>query len=464
MDASHIRILVVDDEESVRTLLTDILELEGYHVETAATVPEALSKIGREVYDLVLTDLKIGPHSGMEIVKHVRSTSTETEVMMITGYATVETAVQAMKLGACDYITKPFQFEELTHRIRNALERKQLRKEVEILREQFQRRFGFESIIGESRELLKVLEKVKKIAPTEATVLITGETGTGKELIAKAIHNLSRRADKPFVSVNCAALPEQLLESELFGHAKGAFTGAISARRGLIEEAHGGTLFLDEIGDTPLSIQVKLLRALEDKTIRRLGENRTITVDVRFIASTNRHLEEAIRRKEFREDLFYRLNVISIHLPPLRARRSDIPLLANHFLRLYSERERKAVVGFTESALSLLINYDYPGNVRELENIVEQAVTIAVGEWITPAELPPSVREHGYNPPTKEIERALHDVERDLIVEAIERNQGNLEKAAKDLGMSRTTLWRKMKKYEVGKPRTRRTSHPDGTL
>jgi len=464
MDASHIRILVVDDEESVRTLLTDIMELEGYHVETAATVPEALSKIGREVYDLVLTDLKIGPHSGMEIVKHVRSTSTETEVMMITAYATVETAVQAMKLGACDYITKPFQFEELTHRIRNVLERKQLRKEVEILREQFQRRFGFESIIGESRELLKVLEKVKKIAPTEATVLITGETGTGKELIAKAIHNLSRRADKPFVSVNCAAFPEQLLESELFGHAKGAFTGAISARRGLIEEAHGGTLFLDEIGDTPLSIQVKLLRALEDKTIRRLGENRTITVDVRFIASTNRHLEEAIRRKEFREDLFYRLNVISIHLPPLRARRGDIPLLANHFLRLYSERERKAVVGFTESALSLLINYDYPGNVRELENIVEQAVAIAAGEWITPAELPPSVREHGYNPPTKEIERALHDVERDLIVEAIERNQGNLEKAAKDLGMSRTTLWRKMKKYEVGKPRTRRTSHPDGTL
>jgi two-component system response regulator HydG len=464
MDASHIRILVVDDEESVRTLLTDIMELEGYHVETAATVPEALSKIGREVYDLVLTDLKIGPHSGMEIVKHVRSTSTETEVMMITAYATVETAVQAMKLGACDYITKPFQFEELTHRIRNVLERKQLRKEVEILREQFQRRFGFESIIGESRELLKVLEKVKKIAPTEATVLITGETGTGKELIAKAIHNLSRRADKPFVSVNCAAFPEQLLESELFGHAKGAFTGAISARRGLIEEAHGGTLFLDEIGDTPLSIQVKLLRALEDKTIRRLGENRTITVDVRFIASTNRHLEEAIRRKEFREDLFYRLNVISIHLPPLRARRGDIPLLANHFLRLYSERERKAVVGFTESALSLLINYDYPGNVRELENIVEQAVAIAVGEWITPAELPPSVREHGYNPPTKEIERTLHDVERDLIVEAIERNQGNLEKAAKDLGMSRTTLWRKMKKYEVGRPRTRRTSHPDGTL
>ncbi|HXF06833.1 MAG TPA: sigma-54 dependent transcriptional regulator [Blastocatellia bacterium] len=461
MEPSHFRILVVDDEEPVRRLLTDVLELEGYRLDTAASVSEALAKIGREVYDLVLTDLKIGPDSGMDLVKQIRSASTETEVMMMTAYATVETAVQAMKLGACDYITKPFQLEELTHRIRNVLERKQLRKEVEILREQFQRRFGFENIIGESKELLRVLEKVKKIAPTEATVLITGETGTGKELIAKAIHNLSRRADRPFISINCAAFPEQLLESELFGHAKGAFTGAISARRGLIEEAHGGTLFLDEIGDTPLSIQVKLLRTLEDKTIRRLGENRTITVDVRFIAATNRNLEEAIKRKEFREDLFYRLNVISIHLPPLRARRGDIPLLANHFLRIYSERERKPLIGFTEQALSLLINYDFPGNIRELENIVEQAVAMASGEWITPAELPPSVREHSYNPPKKEIERALNDVERDLIVEAIERNQWNLEKAARDLGMSRTTLWRKMKKYDVTKPRTKRASHSD---
>lgn len=462
MEPSHFRILVVDDEEPIRSLLTDVLELEGYRLDTAASVSEALAKIGREVYDLVLTDLKIGPDSGMDLVTQVRSASTETEVMMMTAYATVETAVQAMKLGACDYITKPFQLEELTHRIRNVLERKHLRKEVEILREQFQRRFGFESIIGESKELLRVLEKVRKIAPTETTVLITGETGTGKELIAKAIHNLSRRADRPFISINCAAFPEQLLESELFGHAKGAFTGAISARRGLIEEAHGGTLFLDEIGDTPLSIQIKLLRTLEDKTIRRLGENRTITVDVRFIAATNRNLEEAIKRKEFREDLFYRLNVISIHLPPLRARRGDIPLLANHFLRVYSERERKPLTGFTEQAMSLLINYDFPGNVRELENIVEQAVAMASGEWITPAELPPSVREHSYNPPKKEIERALNEVERDLIVEAIERNHWNLEKAAKDLGMSRTTLWRKMKKYDVTKPRTKRASHSDG--
>jgi two-component system response regulator HydG len=451
------RILVVDDEEQVQKLLFDLLEYEGYQVETAGGVQEAVKLLEKQIYDLIITDLMMGSGTGMDLLKDVKEMSPESEVIMMTAYGSVENAVQAMKLGASDYLTKPFQLEEITLRVKKVLEKKQLEKEVELLRGEFQQRYGFESIIGQNRELLKVLDKVTKIAPTEATVLITGETGTGKDLIAKAIHTLSRRAQKPFVSVNCAAFPEQLLESELFGHVKGAFTGAMMNRRGLIEEAEGGTFFLDEIGTTPLPIQAKLLRVLEDKTIRRLGENRPIKVDVRLIAATNQDLEGAIKSKEFREDLFYRLNVISIHLPPLRARRSDVPLLADHFLRVFCRREAKNITGFSDATTSLLLNYEFPGNVRELEHIVEQAVAVASSNWITPAELPPNVREHTLNPPKKEIERAIGDVERDLIAEAIERNQGNLEKTAKDLGMSRATLWRKMKKHDLGKPKSKRS-------
>ncbi|MBI3952016.1 MAG: sigma-54-dependent Fis family transcriptional regulator, partial [Acidobacteria bacterium] len=361
------------------------------------------------------------------------------------------------------YVTKPFQHDELMIRVWNILEKKKLRKEVELLRREFQDRFGLENIIGESRELVRVLEKIKQVAPSESTVLITGETGTGKELVAKAIHNLSRRASKSFVSVNCAAFPEHLLESELFGHVKGAFTGATMTRKGLIEEATGGTFFMDEVGTMPANVQAKLLRVLEDRTIRRIGENKTITVDCRIVAATNRDLAAAIARREFREDLYYRLNVISIHVPPLRARRSDISLLAQHFIASYAGREGKQLQGIAPEAMRLLLAYEYPGNVRELKHIIEQAVTMCTEPLITVSVLPPQVRETAWEkldeteeslasataPSGRPRLKALEAKEQELIQDAIDRNRGNLEQAARELGISRVTLWRRMKKFGI---------------
>jgi two-component system response regulator HydG len=344
------------------------------------------------------------------------------------------------------------------------LNRQRLEKEVAFLRTEFQREFGLENIVGQSKELTAILETVRRVAPSESTVLVSGETGTGKELVAKAIHTLSRRAQKPFVSVNCAAFPEHLLESELFGHVKGAFTGATTSRKGLIEEANGGTFFLDEVGTMPLNVQAKLLRVLEDRTIRRIGENKTVTVDCRLVAATNQNLPATIANREFREDLYYRLNVVSIHLPPLRARRSDIPLLAEHFLQKYCERDGKDIQGLSPEAMRLLLAYQYPGNVRELKHIIEQAVAMSIGSLITADMLPPQVREGTTEVLESHIEavvesvaelnnkgrlRALDDRERELILEAIGRNEGNLERAAKDLGISRVTLWRRMKKYGI---------------
>ncbi|MCS6803869.1 MAG: sigma-54 dependent transcriptional regulator [Acidobacteriota bacterium] len=467
------KILIVDDEESVRRFLISCFRHEQYEIDQAGSVAEARDMMLHSVYDLVITDLRMDSVSGMELVRFIKSTSPHTEVMMMTGYATVDIAVQAMKEGACDFITKPLSRDELLQRVKNALNRQRLEKEVVFLRSEFQREFGLENIVGESKELRTILDTLRRIAPSESTVLITGETGTGKELVAKAIHTLSRRANKPFVSVNCAAFPEHLLESELFGHVKGAFTGASTNRKGLIEEAHGGTFFLDEIGTMPLSVQAKLLRVLEDRTIRRIGENRTITVDIRIIAATNLDFETAIQNREFREDLYYRLNVVSIHVPPLRARRSDIPALTEHFLKKYCQRENKIIQAIAPEAMQLLLNYNYPGNVRELKHIIEQAVAMCAGPVITCDVLPPHVRE-GVEPlsfgfqstpmpyaqpitsPNGHLNghhkgrlRALDERERELILEAIGRNQGNLERAAKDLGISRVTLWRRMKKYGI---------------
>jgi transcriptional regulator with PAS, ATPase and Fis domain len=333
-------------------------------------------------------------------------------------------------------------------RVRNILEKRQLRQEVEFLRREVQQQIGLEYIIGTSKELTDVLDKVKQIAPGDSTVLITGETGTGKELVARAIHHFSRRAGKPFVSVNCAAFPEHLLESELFGHVKGAFTGAATDRTGLIEEAHGGTFFLDEIGAMPLSIQAKLLRILEDHTIRRLGENKTITADVRIVAATNQDLLMAIAQRQFRDDLYYRLNVVSIHVPPLRARRSDIPLLAEYFLQKYGERDEKSIRGIEPDALRVLLVYDYPGNVRELKHIIEQAVAMCGDPLITVSALPLRVRESAW--------QKLAHCEDPLDLETnggckprVDRHRGNLDQAARELGISRVTLWRRMKKFNL---------------
>jgi len=457
-----VKVLVVDDEVSVREVLTLMLEGQGYRVTQVSSGPLALQVLAREEFDLVITDLKMSPMSGMELLKLLKPTYPQTDVIMMTGFGSIESAIEATKLGAGDYLTKPFQPDELLIRVRNVLEKKNRRQEIH-LRGRIQGCFGLENIIGESRELVNVLEKIKQVAPSDSTVLITGETGTGKELVAKAMHTLSRRAHKPFVSVNCAAFPEHLLESELFGHVKGAFTGAANNRKGLIEEADGGTFFLDEVGAMPLNVQAKLLRVLEDRTIRRIGENKTVTVDCRLVAATNQDLVAAIAQRAFREDLYYRLNVISIHVPPLRARRSDIPLLAQHFLEKFSARERKNVRDITPEAMQLLLTYEYPGNVRELQHILEQAVTICAEPLITVNALPHQVRQHVREQPAA-VEAAqpveavsggesrvmvLEAREQELIRQAIHRNQGNLEQAAKDLGISRITLWRRMKKFNL---------------
>lgn len=445
------RILVVDDEPGMRRSLAISLKREGYEVEEAAGGTESLVRLEREIYDLVMTDLKMTPVGGLEVLAAAKKAAPRTEVIVMTAYGSIEAAVEAMRLGAFDFVSKPFQAEEILARVRNALEKARLTTEVRLLREDLKTRAGFEQLLGQSPAMQAVLAKAARVAVTDSTVLITGESGTGKELVARAIHARSLRATKPFVSVNCAAFPEQLLESELFGHIKGAFTGAVASRKGLLEEAHAGTFFFDEVGDTPPGIQAKLLRVLEDRVIRRLGDNRPIRVDVRILAATNRDLTGAIREKAFREDLYYRLNVVALHLPPLRVRREDVLLLAHHFLGVASRRSGKPVKGFSGEALALLQAYDYPGNIRELENAVEQAVAFTTGPVIHREELPEAFRSgprsRGDGPAP--AAGTLEEMERELILRRIRELNGNLSLAARALGIGRTTLWRKMKAYRI---------------
>ncbi len=442
------KILIVDDEAGMRKGLGSILRRAGYLVSEAPGGTEAADHLGRDVFDLVITDLKMEPLSGLDLLRLVKQMSPEVEVILMTAFGTIETAVEAMKLGAFDFITKPFQKEEILLRVRNALEKRRLKEEVHHLRVEVTSAFGFEKIVGQSAGIRQVLNLLPRAAQTDSTVLITGESGTGKELIARAIHAASRRAQGPFVSVSCAAFPEQLLENELFGHVKGAFTGALAARRGLLEEAQGGTFFLDEIGEAPLPIQSKMLRVLEDRSIRRLGDNRSIVVDVRIVAATNRDLPLAVKEKVFREDLFYRLNVIQIHLPPLRERKEDIPLLVRHLLAMHCQQLGRDLHGFSPTALRILTAHDYPGNIRELSNVVEQAVALATGPVIEPHDLPEKLQRY-------ETEEALSPsarlvaAEREVILERLQARGGNLGMVAQDLGISRTTLWRRMKEHKI---------------
>lgn len=447
------KILVVDDEAGMRKSVGIILRRARYVVTEAPGGREAADHLGTDVFDLVITDLKMEPLSGLDLLRLVKQLSPDVEVILMTAFGTVESAVEAMKLGAFDFITKPFQPEEILLRVRNALEKRRLKEEVDVLRAEVKSVFGFEGIVGQSEAIRQVLAILPRVAQTDSTVLITGESGTGKELIARAIHAASRRPQKPFVSVSCAAFPEQLLENELFGHIKGAFTGALAARRGLLEEAHGGTFFLDEIGEAPLPVQVKLLRVLEDRSIRRLGDNRSIPVDVRIVAATNRDLQSAVKEKFFREDLFYRLNVIRIHLPPLRERMEDVPILSRHFLALHRKRLHREIGGFSPAALKALCDYYFPGNVRELSNVVEQAVALAAGPMVERHDLPEKLLQ----PPSQagspgspaHRPKSLADAERELILERLHARGGNLGLAAQDLGISRTTLWRRMKDYQI---------------
>jgi two-component system response regulator HydG len=447
------KILVVDDQRNMRTTLSMMLRGAGYDVEEAADGNEACDRVRGDGYDLVLTDLKMGGRDGMEVLRFVKQESPLTEVVVMTAYGTIESAVEAMRIGAYDYIQKPFTEEELLVKVQRAAEKRRLAGEMSVMAAEFRERYQFDNIIGRSAPIRDVLGRIVRIAPTDTTVLITGESGTGKELVARAIHANSNRADKPFVPVNCAAITETLLESELFGHVRGAFTGAVAARKGLLEEANGGTFFFDEIAETAPSFQAKLLRAVQEGEIRRLGDNKSVRVDVRIIAATNQDLQEAIGEKRFRQDLFYRLAVARFVLPPLRERREDIPLLVDHFLQVFSRKMRRTVQ-LGEGVTDYLQRYEFPGNIRELENMVEQGVALAVDGVVRLDDIvPPEARSEAPPTLTARTHETLQDVvdraERDAIETVLREVEGNKERAAEKLGLSATTLWRKMKRLQV---------------
>jgi len=445
-----LRIVVVDDEPAQRELIGGFLAKQGHEVFPAASGAEALAHVKDRQVDLVLSDCRMPGMSGPELLLGIKAVNPEVPLILMTAYGTVETAVQAMKDGAADYLTKPLDLEELLLRLARVAEQSRLRSEVRDLQARLVERHRLEGIIGESGRMQEVLALAKRVAPSNATVLIRGESGTGKELIARAIHFNSPRAGGPLVNLNCAALPEQLLESELFGHEKGAFTGAVAQRKGRFEQADGGSIFLDEIGDLSPALQVKLLRVLQERQFERVGGNRTLTVDVRVLAATHRDLERAMREGTFRDDLYYRLNVVTIQIPPLRERREDISLLLDHFLRKFAAKNRRDVTGLTAAARDALLKYDYPGNVRELENIVERAILLCRGRVIDLEDLPATVRpgqRSADEPLPKDLPGVLADIERQAIESALERSGGVQTQAAAALGISERVLRYKMKKY-----------------
>ena len=446
--ADPFRILVVDDEPAQLELAGGFLKKRGFETVLAESGEKALRSFRDQPFDLILTDQKMAGMSSLEFVNAVRALNPETAVIVMTAYGTIETAVSAIKAGAADYLTKPLNLDELLYRIEQVRERHRLLTENRELREALQGRHRIEGIIGESGQMLEVVSLVRRVAPSEASVLIRGESGTGKELIAKAIHFASPRAAGPLIRINCAALPETLLESELFGHEKGAFTGALATRKGRFELADEGTLFLDEIGDLPLHLQAKLLRVLQEREFERVGASQSIRVNVRILSATHRDLEALLKAGQFREDLYYRLNVVTILLSPLRERRQDLPLLIDHFLRVFAEKNGKRIRGFTHEARETLLRYDYPGNVRELENLVERAVVLTRDEVISKDDLPLMVQ-----PPEAAEERggnltaAVEGMERQMIREALARSGGVQTRAAEMLGISERALRYKLKKY-----------------
>jgi len=455
MSAQRINLLIVEDEKSQREMLEGFLLRQGFSVLSVDGGGRALDEVRRGHFDLVLLDYKMPGMDGLQTLREMRKINPELAVVMMTAYGTIETAVQAMKEGAADYLTKPIDLDELLLLIEKVSEKILLLRENKELKEQLRERYRFDQIVYGSGTMEEVMNLTGRVAKSEATVLIRGESGTGKELIANAIHYSSPRADRPFIKVNCTALPENLLESELFGHEKGAFTGAIQRRIGRFEQAHTGSVFLDEIGDLSPSLQMKLLRFLQEKEFERVGSNQTIKADVRVMAATNRDLEEGIRRGTFREDLYYRLNVIAIFLPPLRERRGDIPLLIDHFLQKYSQKNRRPIPKISKEARDLLLQYAYPGNVRELENILERSLVVSRSDTITTRDLPFQVREGvqeaKIGPESKEasLNAMLSGMERDLIVKALEECGGVQTKAGRSLGISERVLRYKMKKYRL---------------
>ncbi|MBV9106375.1 MAG: sigma-54-dependent Fis family transcriptional regulator [Verrucomicrobia bacterium] len=445
-------ILIVDDEKPTREGLRQSLEDE-FDVYTAGNVDEALNALSTDHIDLVLTDLRLGGDDGMALIEKILQRPRPPICMLMTAYGSIATAVEAMKRGAYDFVTKPINIDELGLKIARAIKGRQTEQENVHLRQQVEKRFGLENLIGESRAMHEIFDVIRQVAPSRATVLLMGESGTGKELIAHAIHNLSNRNKTRFVAFNCAAFAPQLIESELFGHERGAFTGAAERRIGRFEQAAGGTLFLDEIGEIDSNIQVKLLRALDPGVFERVGGNQSIHADVRLIAATNRDLAALVTEGKFREDLYYRLNVVQIRVPPLRERKEDIPLLANSFLKEVCERDGKAFRPLSPEAMEALLRYDWPGNVRELKGAIDSGVTLATGNQITVQDVPLTVRKAFGGPALRERRNQelvnIHDNETRLIMRALDESGGNRTEAAKKLGISRRTLHRRLKELQL---------------
>ena len=460
------RILIIEDDQTLADYISLILKEHGFEVTATYSGAQGLELLRKEKFHLVLTDLVMPCGiSGLDVLKEISASKIDVPVIVVTAFASVDTAVEAMKLGAFDYVTKPFNVDELIITINRAIEVSKLKRENAKLREELRKKYSFKGLIGISPKMLKLYELIEKISDTDCTVLITGESGTGKELIARTIHFNSPRAQKPFIPVNCAAIPASLLESELFGHEKGAFTGAFSTRIGRFELANHGTLFLDEIGDLDPSLQAKLLRAIQEKEFERVGGVKTIKVDVRIIAATNRDLEELTRIGKFRDDLFYRLNVVQIHIPPLRERREDIPLLLDYYINEFSKKMKRNPFEFTAEAMEHLINYNWPGNVRELRNLVESLMILVRGNRVNVSDLPERFLTRSQYPESIKItereelehyllqgkdeinlEKTLYRIEKSLILRALKKAKGTKSKAAKLLGIKRTTLIEKLKR------------------
>ena len=446
------RILVVDDEDIIRESLSFILKKEGYYVQEAENGRVAYDKILEESFDLVITDLEMPEMKGLELLQEIKKLNIQTSIIIITAFGSLDTAISALRNGASDYILKPVEFDELLIKVKRLFEVKDLVLENRILKKEIQRNFDFENIVGKSTAIQKIYDMIHTVAETDSTVLISGNSGTGKELVARALHFKSKRKNKPFIAVNCGAISENLIESELFGHKKGAFTGAITDKEGYMKAADGGTLFLDEISEMPPQLQVKLLRALQEKEYTPVGTTLSLPVNVRFIATTNRDLKEEVKAGRVREDLYYRLNVIDINLPSLKEREEDIPLLADHFLNKYRNDLKKNIKGIDSEAMRALINYEWRGEVRELENIIERAVIFCKEEFITLKDLPQIFR------PNSEVidftisgslEEATKKFEREIILKALAANEYNKEKAAEVLQVGLSTLYRKLKELDI---------------
>ncbi len=452
-------ILVVDDERSMREFLGIYLRRAGHGVEAAAGGEEAKKALASREFDLVITDLRMGETSGLDVLAEAKRVRPDTQVIVVTAFATAETAIAAMKAGAYDYLTKPFKLDEVGLVVDRALERRTLQRQNIVLRDEIKGRFKLDRLLGKSPAMSRVFEMLRKISPAKTSVLLIGESGTGKELAARAIHELSPRSQGPFIPVNCGAIPETLIESELFGHVKGSFTGATNDKEGLFEAANGGTIFLDEVGELPVGMQVKLLRVLQERRVKRVGGVQEKEIDVRIVAATNRDLETEVEKGTFRQDLFYRLNVIQLRLPPLRERREDIALLADHFLKKFCAEHDRTIHGIDPDAMSAIMGHHFPGNVRELENLIERAVTLAPGDRVSMDTLPtlsslstsgipigpaPALPDTGLD-----LEKAVEDFERALIIKALERTRGNRTEASRVLGVTFRSLRYRLSKLGI---------------